>query len=83
MSQRVLLTYVDGEDPVVNVYQDVLPMGALLPEQGALIDFGTPVGNSMRGTWRVLSLERPYTMGAPSPDVIRVNILRAERYASD
>lgn len=69
------VAFVDVENPLANVYGDRWPAGCTPPEPGDLWDFGLPPeGNSMFGTWRVLSCERP--------DVghLRVNIIQASRY---
>lgn len=72
------VVYMDVEEPVLNVYCERHERAL---EVGAVVDFGVPQGNSMRGAWRVLSHERMPSHG--QPPLLRVNIIREERYASD
>lgn len=74
--RRVLLTFIDVEEPLANVYCDTIPTGRRLPAPGEVWDFGLDDQSSMRGAWRVLSLERPWKDGQPDPFAYRVNIQR-------
>ena len=68
----MILTFVDVQEPVLNVYQLEAENP---PPVGEIYDFGLPRGNRMYGTWIVLSVERlaHYNVQA---DTLRVNIVR-------
>lgn len=74
----MIVTFVDVEDPGINVYQDVVQIGSSHIEPGQVWDFGLPEDNSMAGAWKILSLERPWKDGSPDAENIRVNIQRVE-----
>lgn len=75
----MLATFIDVEEPVLNVYAEHFET---VPEVGAVIDFGLPEQNSMRGAFTVLSHEsmllHPSQNGLGS---VRVNVIRKERLA--
>lgn len=77
----MIATFIDVEEPVLNVYADELP-NANVVVPGQVWDFGCPEDNSMRGSWRILSVERFYEGPSVLADRLRVNVIRAERYAA-
>lgn len=75
--RRRVVTFVDVDSPVLNVYADYFEP---VPGPGEFLHLGVPDGNSMHGDWAVLSIERPWD-AIPDATNIRVNIIRKERLA--
>jgi hypothetical protein len=74
-----LIVYIDVEDPVLNVYAERQEQPI---EVGETVDFGAAYGNSMAGSWLVLSHER-FPASGEEPPLLRVNVIRPQRYAGD
>jgi hypothetical protein len=70
----VRFVYVDIADPLRNVYDTGGADGLWPSEKGEEIVFGVEPGNSLGGTWRVVSAESLLERGFPVG--VRVNMER-------